>query len=431
MLSVAVRRILLILALLAAAVPAAASAQIPAPTPPVATTGAAEAITETGATLTGTVDRNGPETTYFFEYGTSGAYGLTTPVTAVPEDAADPLTVKVPITGLTRDTLYHYRLVAQDPDGISRGADRTLRTAPGPRPPAVRSTAARDVTSRGARLITTADPNGLETTVRFQYGRTTSYGSYSSRVSAGAGDRGVPLSVMLAGLRPRTRYHFRAVATNDAGTTRSLDRSFVTAREPTGISIALTPSRVIWGGRVTVLGRLAGTGVSGTRLALERQDFPFTASFSQVGDTRTANSNGTFRFEMPSVFATTHVRVVTRSAIVVASAIRTVSSAVKVGAASRTTSRRRARIRGSIWPLVRQGRVSLQKRSPRGRWATVRRQAARALDANRSRYSFSVKRQKRAGRYRVVVLARDGGAHVPGQSREVRVRALAGKQRRG
>jgi hypothetical protein len=78
---------------------------------------------------------------------------------------------------------------------------------------------------------------------------------------------------------------------------------------------------------------------------------------------------------------------------------------------------------------VRQGRVSLQKRSPRGRWTVVRRRAAKALDANRSRYTFSVKRQRRAGRYRVVVLARDGGAHVPGRSREVRVRALPRKRR--
>jgi hypothetical protein len=34
-----------------------------------------------------------------------------------------------------------------------------------------------------------------------------------------------------------------------------------------------------------------------------------------------------------------------------------------------------------------------------------------------------VKRGKKTARYRVVVLARDGGAHVPGRSREVRVRA--------
>ena len=429
MLSLNVRRFLLILTLLAAAVPAAAAAQTPVPTPPVATTGVAESITQTGATLTGSVDRNGGTTSYHFEYGTSAAYGLTTTETAIPEGGTDPVTVKVPIAGLTRDTLYNYRLVATNPAGISRGANRTFRTAPGPRPPAVTSTAARDVTSRGARLITTVDPNGLETSVRFEYGRTTNYGSFTGRVSAGTGDRGVPLSVPLTRLRPNARYHFRAVATNAAGTTRSINRSFVTPREPTGVAIAVTPSRVVWGGSVTVIGRVAGTSVGGTRLALERQDFPFDAAFRQVGDTRAANSDGSFRFELGSVFATTHLRVVTRTTVVISSAIRTASSAVRVGATARTTSRRRARVQGSIWPLVRQGRVSLQKLSPKGRWAVVRRRAARRLDDNRSRYSFSVKRQKRAGRYRVVVLARDGGAHVPGRSREVRVRALPKKRR--
>ena len=346
MLSVAVRRFLLLLALLAAAVPAAASAQIPVATPPVATTGAAEAITQTGATLTGTVDRNDGATTYHFEYGTSPAYGLTTPETAIPEGGTDPVTVKAPITGLTRDTTYNYRLVATNPAGISRGANRTFRTAPGPRPPAVTSTAARDVTSRGARLITTADPNGLETSVRFEYGRTTQLRLLHRPRQRGRRRSPRPLSVPLTGLRPNARYHFRAVATNSAGSTRSLDRSFVTPREPTGVSIAVTPSRVVWGGSVTVVGRVRGTSVGGTRIALERQDFPFSAAFRQVGDTRTANSDGSFRFELGSVFTTTHVRVVTRSTIVVSSAIRTASSAVKVGATARTTSRRRARIAG-------------------------------------------------------------------------------------
>jgi hypothetical protein len=425
-------RLILILALLAAALPAAASAQTPATTPPVATTGAAEAISETGATLTGTVDRNDGATTYHFEYGTSAAYGLTTPETPVSIEGTDPVTVKAAIQSLTRDTPYHYRLVATNAAGISRGADRSVRTAPGPRAPAVTSTSSRDVFSRGARLITTADPNGQATTVRFEYGTSTRYGAFTDSVGAGSGDRGVPVSITLGGLQPNTRYHFRAVATNPTGSARSLDHSFRTPREPTGISLALTPSRVVWAGTVTVLGRVGGTSVGGTPVALERQDFPFRAGFSQVGSTRTANGDGSFRFELPSVFVTTHLRVVTRTNVVVSSAVRTASSALRVGARAQSVGGRRARVQGSIWPLVPAGRVSLRKRSPRGHWAVVSRKATRPLDANRSRYSFSVKRaKKRAATYRVVVLARDGGAHVPGQSREVRVRARRGARRAG
>ena len=219
-----VSRFLLILILLAAAVPAAASAQAPVPpTPPVATTGVAESITLTGATLTGTIDRNGGATTYHFDTAparpTARHRGH-----GAPRGRHRPVAVKVPITGLTRDTTYNYRLVATNPAGISRGANRTFRTAPGPRPPAVSRTAARDIGSRSARLTATVDPNGLETTVRFEYGRTTSYGTATGRFNAGAGDRGVPVSIVTGALRPYTRYHYRTVATNSAGTTRSLDR---------------------------------------------------------------------------------------------------------------------------------------------------------------------------------------------------------------
>ena len=83
--------------------------------------------------------------------------------------------------------------------------------------------------------------------MRFEYGRTTSYGAFSDRVDVGTGTTSVPVALELDRLRPNTRYHFRAVATNDTGSTRSLDRSFRTSREPTGISIALNPSRVVWG----------------------------------------------------------------------------------------------------------------------------------------------------------------------------------------
>ena len=194
----------------------------------------------------------------------------------------------------------------------------------------------------------------------------------------------------------------------------------------------MTPSRVVWGGSVTVIGRVAGTAVGGTRVALERQDFPFSAAFSQVGDTRTANSDGSFRFELArAVRDHPRARRHARRRPSLSSAIRTASSAVKVGATARTTSRRRrahrrADLAAGAPPAA--CRCRSARRGGAGRPSAAR--AARPLDANRSRYRFSVKRQKRAGRYRVVVLARDGGAHVPGRSREVRVRALPKKKRR-
>jgi hypothetical protein len=420
-------RLLAILILLAAAVPAAAGAQTPpAPTAPVATTGGADAVTETAANLNGTVDPNSGLTTYHFEYGTSAAYGLTTPENTVG-DGADPAAVEAAIQGLTRNTSYHYRLVATNSAGVSRGADRTFKTAPGPQPPGVRSTTYRDLTARTVRLLSTVDPNREDTTVRFEYGRTTNYGSFTDRVGAGAGDGDVPVSLNLDGLKPNTRYHFRAVATNATGSTRSLDRTFRTRREPTGVSIALAPSRVVWGRPLSVIGRVNGTGVGGVSVTLERQAFPFSSGFSPVSTTK-VTSKGTFTFNVASLFETTQYRVVTQTRSPVTSSIRTASSALKVGASARSRGKRRARIQGSIWPQVPKGRVSLQKRSPLGRWAVVKRGAATVLDATRSRYRFTVKRNRKRAIYRVVVLARDGGAHVPGRSKQVRVKARPKKR---
>ena len=386
MLPVFVFRLLVILILLAAAVPAAASAQTPPPEPPATVTGVADSVTETAANLNGTVDPNGSLTTYHFEYGTSAGYGLTTPENTASE-GSDPEAVKAAIAGLTRDTTYHFRLVASNPAGVSRGADRTFRTAPGPKAPTVTSTTARDVTSRSAQLLTRVDPNGQATSVRFEYGRTTAYGSFTDRVDVGSGTSPVPVSIPLEGLRPNARYHIRAVATNGTGSTRSLDRSFRTLREPTGISIALNPTRVVWGGALTVVGRLNGTGVVGTRVALEQQAFPFQSSFTEVA-TRTAGSRGTFSFNLGSLFESTHFRIVTRTRNPIASSIRTASSAVKVGVRARKRGRRRVRIEGAIWPRVPNGRVSLQKRSPRGRWAD--REARRAAGAGREPLALSL-----------------------------------------
>jgi len=404
------------------AVVVALAAQNPAP--PGAVTGPAEAVGQTTATLTGTVDPNGSPTRYRFEYGTSTNYGLQT-AEASAGDGADPSEVKTPVEGLTPDTIYHYRLVATNDAGTTRGEDRTFRTAAAPatlRAPSVSTGSARDVGPTSARLTASVDPNGSETSVRFDYGTSTRFGSRTPTQNAGAGDSPVSISAAIGGLAPNTRYHYRVVATSAAGTVLGARRTFSTSRQPTGARLSVSPTRVTWGGTAGVTGRLTGRGIGGATIALERQDHPFGAGFTEVRTGRT-RSNGTFDLGRISVFVTTRVRVVSRTRIVVASPVVTVSSALRVGARSRSLGRRRARVEGAVWPRVPAGRASLQKQSPTGRWVLVRRARVRDLDANRSRYGFALRRGRRPARYRVVVLARDGGAHVPGTSRELRVRA--------
>jgi hypothetical protein len=104
--------------------PAAATA---APAKPDVRTGAAANVAQSTATLTGRVNPNERATTYFFEYGTTSLYGARTgDVTtgATNRFAA----VAADIAGLAPATRYHYRLVARNGRGLTKGGNRTFRT---------------------------------------------------------------------------------------------------------------------------------------------------------------------------------------------------------------------------------------------------------------------------------------------------------------
>ena len=94
---------------------------------PVVTTGAATSIEPTTATLNGFVTPKGANTTYYFQYGTSSLYGSVTPATTVAAGSGR-VKVTVALGRLAPVTTYHYRLVAQNSQGVARGSHRTFKT---------------------------------------------------------------------------------------------------------------------------------------------------------------------------------------------------------------------------------------------------------------------------------------------------------------
>lgn len=99
-------------------------------TAPVVYTSAATDVSETSATLNGTVHTIGLQTTYHFEYGPTTAYGARIPATieAVAGSAYEAKSFLRSITGLRPATTYHFRLVATNSAGTTKGADRTFTT---------------------------------------------------------------------------------------------------------------------------------------------------------------------------------------------------------------------------------------------------------------------------------------------------------------
>jgi len=102
-------------------------------TPPTVTTGSATSVTSSSATLNGTVNPNGAETTYYFQYGTTPSYGTTTTSTAAGSSTGS-VSASASLTGLGSDTTYHYRLVAANSGGTTYGADNWFTTTSSPSP---------------------------------------------------------------------------------------------------------------------------------------------------------------------------------------------------------------------------------------------------------------------------------------------------------
>jgi len=224
---------------------------------PIATTGAASAVTATSAVIAGSVDPNGAQTTYQVQYGPTAAYGsATAPGSAGSGTATVP--VSATVGALAPDTTYHYRLVATSANGTSNGADATFTTAKAP--PTVTVLAASAVTASSAALAASVDPNGIATTVTFQYGRSTAYGSTTAPVSAGAGTAAVRAQATAANLSPDTTYHFRAVAASADGTTYGGDSAFTTARAAPGATTGA--ATVVHPDSAHVTGRVVTNGVA-------------------------------------------------------------------------------------------------------------------------------------------------------------------------
>jgi len=103
---------------------------------PTMATDAATNVTATSATLNGTVNANNAETAVKFEYGTTTAYGTTVTADQSPVTGDSNTSVSKAISGLTENTTYHYRVVGQNAEGTTNGADMTFTTATAPTPPA-------------------------------------------------------------------------------------------------------------------------------------------------------------------------------------------------------------------------------------------------------------------------------------------------------
>ncbi|HEX3509582.1 MAG TPA: hypothetical protein VHT27_00645 [Solirubrobacteraceae bacterium] len=114
-------------AVLACAVTLSSASGAVAALRPTANTGNAVAVSYSSATLRGSVNPEGSDTSYYFQYGLTRAYGGQSAI-ADAGAGTHSVPISLPVSGLQPVSVYHYRLVAVNSAGASIGSDHTLLT---------------------------------------------------------------------------------------------------------------------------------------------------------------------------------------------------------------------------------------------------------------------------------------------------------------
>jgi len=196
---------------------------------PKAITQNAANLSARGATLAATVNPSALSTTYKFEYGKTTAYGSSIPIPNASIGAGlDDVEVSQALSSLAPNTTYHFRVVATNAEGTMTGENKTFKTLQAV--PSAITESAVNVTTQGATLRASVNPEGFSTTYKFEYGKTTAYGTSIPVPSEGIGAeiKAISVSKSISGLEAGSTYHFRVVASNSQGTTNGSDLTFTT-----------------------------------------------------------------------------------------------------------------------------------------------------------------------------------------------------------
>ena len=258
------------------------------------TTDNATNITTTGATLNGKLTNKGASDniTVRFQWGLAISYGSETTTQVMTTIG----TFNTSISGLSPDTTYHFRAIA---DGTNYGEDETFTTET--IAPTVTTKDATGITDTGAILNGKLTNKGASDniTVRFQWGFSISYGTFTTtQVMTTTGT----FNTSISGLSPDTTYHFRAIAHGD-GTGYGDDKTFTTNRETTAPTVTTNDASNITIAGATLNGNLTNRG--GADNVTVSFEWGLTTSYGSETTTQLMTTTGTFNAALSNLSPST------------------------------------------------------------------------------------------------------------------------------
>lgn len=215
-------------------------------------------VTNISATLRGSVDPNNFATEAWFEWGRSeDGLVFTTPRQTMGSGDTS-INFLAGITGLDPATVYYYRPVGENQNGITYGSTRNFITSGtttvppggvGGAPissclPIVTTRPASFITSESATLRGLINPNGRSTSGWFEYGKSYALTHRTVSQHVGSGSVDTDLLKFLGDLDANSTYYFRAIAENNCGRVQGSILTFTTdigeGRVPEAITLPAT-----------------------------------------------------------------------------------------------------------------------------------------------------------------------------------------------
>ena len=150
------------------------------PVKPSVTTLATTNVSVTNAFLPATVNPNGSESIYFFEYGTDTSFGETTASQSAGAGTSG-VAVSTTLSNLAAGQTYYYRAAASNAFGLTYGSAQNFRA--GLPPPSATTLSPASLTTSSSQLRGSVNPNNSYASAWFEWGTTINYGS-TSRIIA-------------------------------------------------------------------------------------------------------------------------------------------------------------------------------------------------------------------------------------------------------
>jgi hypothetical protein len=185
----------------------------PGLTAPAVATDPATNVQLTSAQMNGTINPQNTTDTVVFEWGTTPTYGNVNNATPNTVNGVSSIGVSASLFGLQSNTMYYYRIDVYTFGTVFFGSQQTFFTSP-TTSPNIATTTATNVSSTGAQLNATVNPNSQNvSSIAFNWGPTTSYGNTNAATpSSASGSGSTNASATIGGLQPNSTYYYQAVA---------------------------------------------------------------------------------------------------------------------------------------------------------------------------------------------------------------------------